>query len=137
MQNQLFRKKSLERVSSPEQLNNYMRVTSPAVWMLLGVVIALLAGLLVLSSVNRLETLLPVQARVSDGSATVVVSGAQGASVREGQPLRVAGVEVALETVYLNDAGDTVCTAPLSAADGTYDAQIVTDSVSPIRFLLN
>ena len=48
MQKQLFRQKTLDRVSSPEQLHDYMRVTNPAIWMLLGAVVALLAGLLVL-----------------------------------------------------------------------------------------
>ena len=32
MQNQLFREKSLEKVSSPEQLNDYIRVSNPGVW---------------------------------------------------------------------------------------------------------
>ena len=137
MQNRLFRKKSLERVSSPEQLNDYMRVTSPAIWMLLGAVIALLAGLLILSSVNRLETVLPARVRIAGGSATVVVPSDRASDVKAGQPLRAAGREVQIETVYLNDAGETVCTASLDVEDGTYDAQIVTDSITPISFLLN
>ena len=29
MQNELFRQKSIERISSPEALHDYMRVTSP------------------------------------------------------------------------------------------------------------
>ena len=137
MQKQLFRKKSLERVSSPEQLQDYMRVTSPAMWMVLGAVIALLAGLLILASVGRLETRLPAQATVTEGNVSVTVPADKAAGIREGMPLRVAGQEVAIGTVYKNDAGDTVCTAALSADDGTYDAQIVTDSISPIKFLLN
>ena len=28
----LFREKNLERLESPEQLNDYLRVTSPGVW---------------------------------------------------------------------------------------------------------
>ena len=40
----LFREKSLEAVESPESLNDYMQVTSPAVWLVLAAVIALLAG---------------------------------------------------------------------------------------------
>lgn len=31
----LFREKSVEAVSSPESLNDYLRVTSPGVWILL------------------------------------------------------------------------------------------------------
>ena len=137
MQKQLFRQKTLDRVSSPEQLHDYMRVTNPAIWMLLGAVVALLAGLLVLSSVRTLETTLDVRARIGGGTAYVTLPAAQAKSVKAGMPMRIAGEEVAIETVYLNDDGETVCTADIAAQDGTYDAVIVTDAVTPIRFLLN
>ena len=45
----LFRKKSLDRVSSPEQLNDYIRVTTPAVWLVLLALVILLAGMLLWS----------------------------------------------------------------------------------------
>ena len=47
MENQIFRQKSVERISSPEQLQDYMRVTTPGVWMVLLAVILLLAGVIV------------------------------------------------------------------------------------------
>ena len=34
-QQELFRKESVERVSSPEQLSDYLHVTSPAIWVVL------------------------------------------------------------------------------------------------------
>ena len=40
----LFREKSLETIESPESLNDYLRVTSPGVWIILAAVIALLVG---------------------------------------------------------------------------------------------
>ena len=46
MENGLFRKKSMERISSPEELHDYMRVTSPRLWMILGASV-LLAYLMV------------------------------------------------------------------------------------------
>ena len=33
MNREIFREKSLERVESPEQLNDYIRVASPGVWL--------------------------------------------------------------------------------------------------------
>ena len=45
MKNQLFREKSMERVSSPEQLNDYIRVANPSVWLALAVVVFLLIGI--------------------------------------------------------------------------------------------
>ena len=41
----LFRKKSMARISSPEDLTSYLRVTSPGMWIILAAVIALLVGL--------------------------------------------------------------------------------------------
>ena len=42
----LFRDKSLEQVRSPEELNDYIRVTTPSVWLvLLGATILLLGAL--------------------------------------------------------------------------------------------
>lgn len=35
MESNIFRKKSMDRVSSPEQLNDYVRVMNPGIWMIL------------------------------------------------------------------------------------------------------
>lgn len=43
----IFREKSLQRISSPEEMQDYIRVTRPAVWVILAAVILLLAGMIV------------------------------------------------------------------------------------------
>lgn len=43
---ELFREKSLERVNSPEELSDYIRVTTPSVWLVLLATTILLAGML-------------------------------------------------------------------------------------------
>lgn len=40
----VFRKKTLERISSPDQLTDYLCVTNPGIWVILVAVILLLAG---------------------------------------------------------------------------------------------
>ncbi|MBR2697844.1 MAG: hypothetical protein IKE76_04560 [Clostridia bacterium] len=137
MQNSLFREKSLERIASPEQLNDYMRVTSPAMWMVLGAVIALLAGLLALSCATNLETLLPAEAVVEDGMMEIRLPASKEDEVDDGMTVRVAGQEVTIDYVRQDETGEVVCTADIDAEDGTYDADIVTESISPISFLLN
>ena len=52
---ELFRKKSLERISSPEALNDYIRVTSPAVWLILIATVILLLGMLAWSVFGTVE----------------------------------------------------------------------------------
>ena len=44
MNNSVFRKKSLERISSPEQINDYIRVITPGMWILLIVIVLLIVA---------------------------------------------------------------------------------------------
>ena len=62
-QEQIFRKKSMDRISSPEQLNDYIRVTTPSVWIVLGALIVLLVGMVLWSILGTVE------AHAEDGSA--------------------------------------------------------------------
>ena len=43
----IFRQKSIDKVSSPEKLDDYIRVTKPSVWITLAAVGVLLVGTIV------------------------------------------------------------------------------------------
>ena len=43
----IFRKTSLERMSSPEKLNDYIRVSNPSVWIILSAIAILLIAAIV------------------------------------------------------------------------------------------
>ena len=51
----IFREKSMDRVSSPESLNDYIRVTSPSVWIALLALLILLAGVLTWSIFGKIK----------------------------------------------------------------------------------
>ncbi len=51
----IFRNKSLERVASPEALNDYIKVTTPSVWIVLIALVLLLAGMLAWSIFGTVE----------------------------------------------------------------------------------
>ena len=53
--NGIFREKSIDRVTGPESLNDYIRVTSPSVWIALLALVVLLVGLLAWSVFGRIE----------------------------------------------------------------------------------
>ena len=53
--NGIFREKSIDRVTGPESLNDYIRVTSPSVWIALLALMVLLVGLLAWSVFGRIE----------------------------------------------------------------------------------
>ncbi|MCC8059394.1 MAG: hypothetical protein LIO81_00900 [Clostridiales bacterium] len=98
MAQHIFRKKSLERISSPEQLNDYIRVADPPVWMLLGAVILLLVGVCAWGVFGRLETVISAAAVAKDGVATVYIKE-ENSSVREGMTVRINGNEFIVSSV--------------------------------------
>lgn len=51
----IFRQKSMDRVSSPEQLNDYIRVTTPSVWLVMAALVVLLVGMLAWSVFGKVE----------------------------------------------------------------------------------
>ena len=157
MNNGIFREKSMKRVSSPEQLGDYIRVSNPSVWMALAAVIILLAGVCVWGFFGRLETTVSTPVVVKDGQAVCYVTEKDVMSVKAEMPMRVDGQEykvisVSAAPMEITDSfdsyalhiggfgvGEWVYTVAVDAAlpDGIYQAEIVTDSVSPMSFVFN
>ena len=133
----LFRKNSLERITSPEQLQDYMRVTNPGIWIVLAVIIVLLVGLIVCASVGKLETKKPVQAVVQDGELEVVIPKQAGYEVKKGMEVLAGDQKMKIDYVYEQDSGETTASADTKLPDGSYDAELVLESITPISFLLN
>ena len=42
----VYRQESLDRISSPEKLNDYIKVSSPSVWLIMAAIIILLLGVI-------------------------------------------------------------------------------------------
>ena len=153
----LFRKKSLDRISSPEQLNAYIRVSTPSVWMLLAAIVVLLVGVCAWGVFGHMDTTLPVAVVAENGVVTAYVKEADAAKVTPDAAVTVDStqgkvVSVGTEPVRVDETfteymrhvgglqqGEWVYAAVLDAAceDGVHAAQIVIDSVSPMSFVLN
>lgn len=131
MEQSIFRKSSIERVSSPEQLNDYIKVTNPGVWLVLGAVIALLIGACVWGVTGRLETTVSVPTVVSDGEARLFLE--EGRQVDPDATVVISGKEYALGPV--SESGAYLISVDLP--DGDYQATVVTERISPLSFVLN
>lgn len=46
----VFRKKSITKISTPEQLNDYLELTNPGIWLLLAAFVLLVAGLFIFAA---------------------------------------------------------------------------------------
>ena len=118
MDNQIFRKESLDQISSPEQLNDYLRVTNPAVWLVLTAVILLL--------------------QVQDGSMRIVFEDPQIAkSVQTGMTVTTGDVSAQVSSIGYTDNGEMFALAPTSLADGTYSVRVVYKKTQVLSLLFN
>jgi hypothetical protein len=133
---EVFRKETMERISSPEQLTGYLRVTKPGIWVVLAAVILLLAAMLAWSAVGVLETTTDAKVVVSDASTEIIVTGTLASSVQAGMPVRVASEEYTIASVETDEYGRTVAFARTDLPNGIYDAKIVVEQTKPISFLL-
>ena len=132
----LFRKKAMARISSPEDLTSYLRVTSPGMWIVLAAVIVLLVGLLAWAAVGTLETAVDATAIVQNHTAEVVAAGQDADTLKAGMPLRIAAQEFVIASVDFDEYGRATARAEVLLPDGTYDAKIVVEQTRPIKFLL-
>ena len=157
MSNTLFRQKSLDRISSPEQLNDYIRVSTPSVWMVLLAIVILLVGVCVWGVFGHMDTALPVVAVAQEGVVTVYVKEADAAKVSaeavisvdgsQGRVLSIGSEPMPVDasfTEYMRHVGSLqegewvyAVTMDVTCPDVIYAAQIIIDSVSPMSFVLN
>lgn len=157
MDKQLFRKVSMDRISSPEQLNDYIHVSNPGIWMALSAVIALLVGVCVWGVFGHLESTVDTAGICESGVFTCYVTGEKVEQIMTGMTVHVddtsfAVTGISTKPIAVSDGMDAYLqylggftqgewlyeiTANAALADGIYPAQIVTESIAPISFLLN
>ncbi len=157
MDNGLFRKKSIDRISSPEALHDYMRVTSPRLWMILTAVVVLLAGFIVFASTATMENTIHIRAQVvryqeqeegkqEEKEMTYVAAYFpmdQIDVIKTGMKLRLGQEEGRVSWISASEDDDKLTVlfemdhSYIPLADGEYDAELILESTTPIRFLWN
>lgn len=160
MNDNIFRKQSLDRISSPEQLTDYIKVSSPRVWVILFAIAILLISCLIWSVFGTLSTTQKTSAYVHDGNAVCYVDKETAAKLKPGMSVQLGKasgiiVEIAGEQISEEELNEKVLNSytvktlmsehriyPVNinvtgVPDGIYEIVITTDSVKPISFILN
>lgn len=155
MKNDVFRQKSLDRVNSPEDINNYLKVTNPPVWFIMGAVILLLAGAIVWACVAKIETKTSGVVVADKQYTSCYVSESKIGYVKPGTIVRINGNEYTVSGVSDTPAAAELLLSPYCISLGgfelgenvyklnlsdkikprNYACTIVLESISPITFL--
>ena len=157
MNKQLFNKSKLDKVSSPEQLQDYVMVANPGLWMVISAIVILLAGVIMWGFIGKIDTTIST-AIVTDSQKAVLFIGESdvekvkvGMTVRsEDQEYKIT--EIAKEPIKADASltdyaihasglteGEWVYVVSIDGehSDGVQKADIVIESISPISFILN
>ena len=159
MARNIFRKTSLDRISSPEQLNDYIRVTNPGVWMIMCAVILLLFGICFWSVFGQLDTYLNVGAVTENDQTVCYVKEADAQTLKNGMLVWIGEEkyhisQIDLQPIQVNDTfteyllhlgdlheGEWVYMATLDHMYGEngmiVQAEIVIESIAPMSFVTN
>ncbi len=159
MQNKMYRKESLDHVFSPEELHDYMHVTTPHLWMYLLAVVSLLAGFLFLASTVAIENTKRIEVKVESGvpagdaekggeekrvflSCTLPFS--EKDLVEPGMTVKLGGEKGKIVSELIRSDVDADKSAlfviemdreDFYLPEGTYEAEVVLETVTPISFL--
>ena len=132
----IFRKKTLERISSPEQLTDYLRITNPGVWVVMSAIIFLLLGLFFWTMTGTLQTKVDVKVNVENRTATIIPVSSD--TLVADMPLQINSNEYVIAYTETDEYGRVYGIADVDdLPDGVYDGTAVIEAIHPIQFLIN
>ena len=139
MADEIFRQKSLKRISSPEELDGYIKVSRPSIWLVLVTIIILTAGFCLWGVFGRLENVVVANGTVQNGELSAVVSAGETCELESGMEVRVNGQCIGnISVVEVDSDGNfTVKIGSTGLADGNYKIEIVEESINPFYFIVN
>ena len=153
----LFRAKNMERIESPESMNDYLQVTSPGVWLVLSTVIIFLIGVCIWGVFGHIDSTAKVAVVATEDETLCLVPEEALKSAIDNQSIKIEGKDYdlapsTLDPVIISEStnvywllagdlsiGDIVYKIPLSQdlVEGVYSGTIVTETLTPLSLLLN
>lgn len=156
MNNNIFRQKNIDRVSSPEKLNDYITVISPPVWFVLSGVIIIIAGALIWGIFGSLNTRVKGAIKASDNTCTLYVKVSDVDKFHEGMEIKTDFNICSVDNVahhpvkadeldeYILFSGDFYGEKWLypieirgDMPEGTYSLGVIVDNRPPISLIFN
>lgn len=157
MNNNLFREKSIKKIFSPEQINDYIKTSNPSIWIIFSAVAILLIGALTWAVFGELEITVPSVTVCEDGKAYCYISENDMKKITDNAYARIEGSEYDLDNIsklpvpatevisfyglHIGnfESDEWVYTAEIESTleDGIYKTNIIVESVSPISLLMN
>lgn len=136
MKESLFRKKSLDRITSPEQLNDYIKVSNPSVWLVISALIIVAISFSIWAFSGNITSEISstgVFQENSSGELDLVVcyvDANYSEKILEGMPVRIYEKNKPLNT-YVNGKVVKISQNPVKQEDilHSYSSEYVAESI--------
>lgn len=136
---EIFGEKAKEYERSPEDLSDYIHVSSPGIWILIIGMIVLFAGALIWALFGHIDKTISAYAYSEKGKLVCFVDQSCYGAVAEGQTVKIGEKEGRIVSAVMGNDGGVVCDIdfPYKLPDGVYTADIFIERVKPISLITN
>lgn len=151
--------KKFKKVNSPEQLNQYIRLSNPGVWILLLAIVVLLVGVCIWGYFGKIDTKIKTVVVSDNYTSYLYVKEEDIAKINNGMQVELNNNENTYEIVSIEEAPEKVtedmdeyarhlgnfqvgewvykCRLNKNVKEGTYSANVVIESIAPMTFITN
>ena len=151
--------KKFKKVNSPEQLNQYIRLSNPGVWILLLAIVVLLVGVCIWGYFGKIDTKIKTVVVSDNNTSYLYIKEEDIAKINNGMQVELNNNENTYEIVSIEEAPEKVtddmdeyarhlgnfqvgewvykCRLNKNVKEGTYSADVVIESISPMTFIVN
>ena len=151
----VFRDKSIERISSPDLLNDYVKLSDPGVWFVLAAAMIILIGACIFGIFGHVDSTVPGVGISKKGKMVCLVKKEYGDRFSDDMEAKIDGEKhraflrgdtpktvwntTDAYSLYVGDMqpGEWVYELDIEGTfeDGTYTVSLVTEKLSPLSFL--
>lgn len=128
-----------DKITSPEQLNEYIRVTNPGAWLILSAILVFLAGFFFWTFAGNLEESFTSYVYTESGKSYALLSQDTASRLKPGVTVRIAelaGKEGKVSRISRADGDKIRVDVDVNNAPAVSRAVFVISSVKPLTFLL-
>ena len=138
MKDQVVKDARTRQITSPDQLHDYLHVTSAAVWIVMAAIILLLVVSLIWSSQATIESYADATAKVSGRNMIVRIDDPKLQNeIKSGMKIVVGNTETKVASVGHDENGNLFAVAGTTLSNGTYSARIVYRQTKVLSLLFN
>ena len=151
--------KKFKKVNSPDQLNQYIRLSNPGVWILLLAIVVLLVGVCIWGYFGKIDTKIKTVVISDNYTSYLYVKEEDMAKIKNGMQVELNNNENIFEIAEVGETPEKVtedmdeyarhlgnfqvgewvykCRLNKNVKEGTYSANVVIESIAPMTFITN